>query len=272
MLDSSLITHAQRYPSPHPQINLFRISYKSEGLTVKGLLAIPKNSGKDMLPGFLYLRGGIKKVGMVRVPRIIQLASQGFVVMAPFYRGNEGGEGREDFCGEDRQDAFNAFEVLRSLSIVDHDQLHIFGFSRGGPMAFFTALKYPEACSVVIWGGVSDMALTYEERVDLRKMMKRVIGGTPSKVPEGYRTRSPVHYCEGLTVPLLLIHGCKDENVSITHSLVLKECLDPKGMVETWFYPQYTHHFPPQENRKITFAFCEWMKTRNKEKPELSPL
>lgn len=271
MLESSLITHAQRFPSPHPQITLFKISYISEGLTVKGLLAMPDS--EQPLPGFLYLRGGIKKVGMVRIPRIIQLASQGFVVFAPFYRGNEGGDGREDFCGEDRYDAYHAFELLKSLPSVERDNIHIFGFSRGGPMAFFTALKFPEARSLVIWGGVSDMELTYEERIDLRKMMKRVIGGTPAKNPEGYRTRSPRYYCDGLEVPLLLIHGSQDQNVGINHSLLLKECLEAAGQsVDTWFYPQYTHHFPPQENRKITFAFCEWMKTLNQQKPELSPL
>ena len=33
---------------------------------------------------------------------------------------------------------------------------------------------------MILWSGVSDLAQTYEERIDLRRMMKRVIGGTPS--------------------------------------------------------------------------------------------
>ena len=51
-------------------------------------------------------------------------------------------------------------------------------------MALWTAIECPTAASMVTWGGVSDMVLTYEERVDMRRMMKRVIGGTPTKYPE----------------------------------------------------------------------------------------
>lgn len=49
---------------------------------MKGLLAEP--AGEGFYDGFLYLRGGIKNVGMVRPGRIVQFAAQGFVVFAPF--------------------------------------------------------------------------------------------------------------------------------------------------------------------------------------------
>src|SRR3989337_496354 len=80
----------QRFPSPHPTIRLYVVTYLNDGLRIKGLAALPE--GKGPFPGFLYLRGGIKSVGMVRIARIIQFASQGFIVMAPYYRGNQGGE------------------------------------------------------------------------------------------------------------------------------------------------------------------------------------
>ena len=143
------------------------------------MLAEPKDG--EAYDGFLYLRGGIKNVGKVRPARIVQFASEGFIVFAPFYRGNQGGEGNEDFAGEDREDAFSAFELLESMERVK--KVHIFGFSRGGVMALLTAIQYPDEALLVTWGGVSDMFLTYEERNDLRRMMKRVIGGTPTKVP-----------------------------------------------------------------------------------------
>ena len=111
--------------------------------------------------------------------------------LLPFIEEIKGGEGHEDFAGEDREDAFSAFELLASMERVK--KVHIFGFSRGGVMALLTAIQYPEAASLVTWGGVSDMFLTYEERNDLRRMMKRVIGGTPTKVPEEYRFRTPLY-------------------------------------------------------------------------------
>ena len=102
MQDGTIISK-ERFPSPHPGIHLYSVTYLSQGLKVKGLLAEP-NDG-EVHDGFLYLRGGIKNVGKVRPARIVQFAAEGFIVFAPFYRGNQGGEGDEDFAGEDRYDA-----------------------------------------------------------------------------------------------------------------------------------------------------------------------
>lgn len=248
-----------KIPSPHPRISLYLITYLSAGLRVKGYLAVPDGKGK--LPGLLYLRGGIKNVGMVRVQRLIQWAAEGMIVLAPFYRGNKGGEGNEDFCGDDHEDAFTAFDLLESEPRVERESLHILGFSRGGVMALQTALARPQASSVTCWNGVSDMVLTYEERVDLRRMMKRVIGGTPNKYPERYRWRTPLHELADLQPRILLIHGEKDEHVSITHArLVEKACKQAGKEVATWYFPQYTHHFPPTEQRVILSEAAAWMK------------
>src|SRR4051812_4396842 len=103
-LDDGKILEIQRFPSPNPNVKLKVITYLSDGLRVKGMLAEPKLAG--IYDGFLYLRGGIKNVGKVRPSRIAQFAAEGFIVFAPYYRGNQGGEGNEDFAGDDREDAF----------------------------------------------------------------------------------------------------------------------------------------------------------------------
>jgi len=245
-----------KFPSPNPSIDLFLVTYFVDGLRVKGLLAVP-NDGKDY-DGFLYLRGGIKNVGKVRPGRIIQFASEGFVVFAPFYRGNQGGDGNEDFAGEDRNDAIAAFSLLRKLPFIK--DIHVFGFSRGGVMALFVGIYCP-VNSIVTWGGVSDMVLTYEERNDLRRMMKRVIGGTPSKCPKEYRDRTPLYQLEEIKAPTLIIHGERDNNVSVEHSYKLENGLKKLNKkVETWYFPEYTHYFPPEINRKVVTNLTKWMK------------
>lgn len=254
---TNLMLHKQRFPSPNPGIELSIVTYVSNGLKVKGLLAEPKDDQK--YDGFLYLRGGIKNVGKVRPSRIVQFASEGFIVFAPFYRGNQGGEGNEDFGGTDREDAFSAFQLLTELPRVK--KVHIFGFSRGGVMALFTAIQFPEAASLVTWGGVSDMSLTYEERKDLRRMMKRVIGGTPLKVKEQYDYRTPLYSVEQLEPPVLIIHGRKDRNVSVEHAYRLEQRLLEFGKkVESWYFERYTHYFPPAMNRQIVKDLTKWMK------------
>ncbi|MEW5070109.1 prolyl oligopeptidase family serine peptidase (plasmid) [Bacillus subtilis] len=257
-----MIVEKRRFPSPSQHVRLYTICYLSNGLRVKGLLAEPAEPGQ--YDGFLYLRGGIKSVGMVRPGRIIQFASQGFVAFAPFYRGNQGGEGNEDFAGEDREDAFSAFRLLQQHPNVKKDRIHIFGFSRGGIMGMLTAIEMGgQAASFVSWGGVSDMILTYEERQDLRRMMKRVIGGTPKKVPEEYQWRTPFDQVNKIQAPVLLIHGEKDQNVSIQHSYLFEEKLKQLHKpVETWYYSTFTHYFPPKENRRIVRQLTQWMKNR----------
>lgn len=261
MMKERPIIEKYRFPSPHPLIHLYSVTYFSQGYKVKGLLAEPVEQG--MYEGLLYLRGGIKNVGKVRPSRITQLASEGFVVFAPFYRGNQGGEGDEDIAGEDRYDAFSGFEILREHPKVKTGRIHIFGFSRGGVMALWTAIQYRDAASVVTWGGVSDVFLMYEEREDLRRMMKRVIGGSPWKMPELYRYRTPLYEIEKLHIPLLIIHGERDKNVSIEHAYQLGTMAKMFGkQVETWYFPTFAHHFPPRDNRKMVKEMMSWMKNR----------
>jgi dipeptidyl aminopeptidase/acylaminoacyl peptidase len=251
------IIEINRFPSPNPKVELKVITYMVNGLRVKGMLAEPQN--EVLCDGFLYLRGGIKNVGKVRPARIAQFAAEGFIVFAPFYRGNQGGEGNEDFAGEDREDAFAAFQLLQSLPRVR--KIHIFGFSRGGVMALLTGIQFPEAASVVTWGGVSDMFLTYMERKDLRRMMKRVIGGTPKKYPERYQERTPLYNLGKLTAPVLIIHGVKDDNVSVEHAYRLEKRLRSLNKpVECWYFKDFTHYFPPAINRKVVMDLAKWMK------------
>ncbi|MCY8033914.1 prolyl oligopeptidase family serine peptidase [Bacillus sonorensis] len=257
-----MLLEKTRFPSPNKQIRLFTVTYLSQGLKVKGLLAEPAAPGR--YDGFLYLRGGIKSVGMVRPGRIVQFAVQGFVVFAPYYRGNQGGEGNEDFAGDDREDAFAAFRFLQNHELVKDRRVHIFGFSRGGIMGILTAIQMKSAAaSFVSWGGVSDMVLTYRERKDLRRMMKRVIGGTPEKVPQAYARRTPFDKIARIEAPVLLIHGAKDQNVSIEHARRFeRELIKRNKPVETWYFHSFTHYFPPKENRRIVRELAQWMKSR----------
>jgi dipeptidyl aminopeptidase/acylaminoacyl peptidase len=263
MLDeyNGQIVEINRFPSPNPKVELKVITYISNGLRVKGMLAEPKST--DNCDGFLYLRGGIKNVGKVRPGRIAQFASEGFIVFAPYYRGNQGGEGNEDFAGDDREDAFAAYQLLQSLPGVRN--IHVFGFSRGGVMALLTGIQFPEAASIVTWGGVSDMSLTYMERKDLRRMMKRVIGGTPEKYPDRYQMRTPLYELEKLSAPVLIIHGVNDHNVSVEHAYRLERRLKSLNKsVESRYFEKCTHYFPPAINRKIVEDLTKWMKSQIK--------
>lgn len=257
-MENGTIKSKKHFPSPNPNVRLTEIVYWSEGLKVKGMLAEPKEPG--VYSGILYLRGGIQSIGMVRPARIAQFAAQGFVVFAPYYRGNRGGEGRDEFAGADRWDAVHAVDVLKKYS---NGKVHLLAFSRGGIMALWTVILRPDVTSLVTWAGVTDTVLTYKERPDMRRMMKRLYGGTPNTALAAYEERNPLLRIDETSAPMLIIHGLKDENVYPAQAFLLEEALKLNGQKhETWYFPEYTHFFPPAANRKTVRAICQWMREK----------
>jgi dipeptidyl aminopeptidase/acylaminoacyl peptidase len=263
MKSDGTIESSRPYPSPNPNILLNEVTYWSGGLKVKGLLAEPIKDGR--YEGIVYLRGGMQHIGMVRPSRIAQFASQGFVVFAPYYRGNRGGEGRDEFVGADRLDAVNAIDVLKQSPKTIADRIHLFAFSRGGIMALWTAIIRDDITSVVTWAGVSDVVFTYNERKDMRRMMKRVIGGTPNNMPEEYRDRTALFRINEIDAPVLIIHGMLDANVSYEQAVLLENALREHNKDhETWYFPEYTHFIPPVMNAQIVRDLCTWMRRQGK--------
>jgi len=259
MKANATIETRRLYPSPNPHIRLEEITYWSEGLKVKGLLAEPVENGR--YEGIIYLRGGIQGVGMVRPARIAQIAAQGFIVFAPYYRGNRGGEGKDEFAGDDRMDPVNAVDVLKQHAKVNADRIHLFAFSRGGIMALWTAILRDDITSVVTWAGVSDIVSTYKERKDMRRMMKRIIGGSPYSNPDAYRERAALFRINEVDAPVLIIHGMLDVNVPFKHALLLEDKLrEHRKLYETMYFPHYTHFIPALENIKVVHSLCLWMK------------
>lgn len=257
MKDNGSIEQIRKYPSPNPNIRLDEIIYWSDGLRVKGLLARPLKDG--CYDGMLYLRGGLQSIGMVRPARIAQFAAQGFVVFAPYYRGNRGGEGKDEFAGADRYDAVYGVDVLKQF--IRNEKVHVYGFSRGGLMALWTAIIRSDIASIVIWAGVSNAVTTYWQRVDMRRALKRIIGGTPNKVLESYEYRTPLSQVSEIDGSVLIIHGSQDQHVQIEHAYELEEYLLNTGKpYETWYSVDLPHHYPPKVNRQTVNQLCEWMK------------
>lgn len=253
-------------PSVQPGVSLYTVSYRSQEYRVKALLAVPAcapyeadQAERRGLPALLYCRGGIKGVGRVRPERISQLASFGYIVLAPHYRGSEGGEGRDEFGGADRHDVFAAYELLRQMPIVDSERISVFGFSRGGIMALFAAMECPGLLAAVVWGGVSDMFLTYEERVDLRRMLRRIVGH-PRKQEDAYRQRTPLFRVAEISCPVLIIHGTEDQNVSVEHAKRLAHALQKEGKThEIWLADGASHLFQGAEMETYTRRMFAWL-------------
>lgn len=243
--------------APAPGLSLHEMTYRSGNLHVKGYLLVPGDGGP--YPGLIYCRGGIGGFGMVRMNHAAALAAKGYAVFAPFYRGSASGEGIDKFGGDDRFDVYNAFKLMRSLpDVVTSAPIALAGFSRGAIMALLAARDCADAGPAAVWNGVSDLLLTYEERVDLRRMLKRVVGH-PRKNREAYEDRSPHLWADRIRKPVLIVHGTSDDNVGVAHSRLLADALERAGAkYKLELFEGLGHLFPPEAEARAIHAIDEW--------------
>lgn len=239
------------------QIKVYDIAYRSQGLVVHGCLVVP--AMPQPAPGLLYCRGGIGKVGLVRAERLAQFARLGYVVFAPYYRGTNGAEGRDGFGGDDLYDVLSAIKLLHALPETNDQPVSLFGFSRGAVMALAASRYCPLSGPVIVWGGVSDLWLTYEERVDLRRMLKRVVGH-PHKDHQAYAQRSPVCWVNEINSPVLIIHGTYDQQVGSEHASRLAYALSKTCLpFELHWFAGEGHRFAPKADYSALKLVNQWI-------------
>ena len=177
------------------------------------------------------------------------LLQQGYVVIAPDYRGSIG-YGRKwrqgvfgDVGGKDSADATQAATYLKTLSYVNPDRIGVWGLSYGG---FFTLLALVDApktfaCGVDV-AGVVDYRMYYEDPWHGSWTFGRL--RAPENDPKAYDVASPLSRMDRLERPLLILHGTSDVNVPYLHSVRLIDDLLKRGKsFEFMVYPGEFHYF-----------------------------
>jgi len=179
------------------------------------------------------------------------LLQQGYIVIAPDYRGSIG-YGRDwregvymDVGGKDAKDAWMAASYLKTLGYVDTDRVGVWGLSYGG---FFTLIAVTDQPKLFRAGvdvaGVVDYAMYYEDPYHGGWTASRI--GTPDQNPNVYANASPLSHVDRLERPLLVLHGTSDVNVPYLHSVRLIDELLKKGkgdLVSFMTYPGEFHYF-----------------------------
>lgn len=198
---------------------LEKITYQSDGLKVKGYISYPNDDSKKY-PCIVWCRGGIGNAGAIDKfsARGIfgQLASWGYCVFASQYRGNDGGEGQDEFGGEDLNDVLNLIPLADEISQANKNIWGIEGWSRGGMMTYLTLTRSDIFKAAVILGGISNLRCNSEEGRFMRKLYEQTMGKYgESNFNIKCESRSIVNFPEKLsrTTPLLIIHGNEDDRV-----------------------------------------------------------
>jgi len=205
------------------------MTYRSGGLRVKGFLARPRASGPH--PCILYNRGGNREFAAITpdtVARLLcRIASWGYVVAASQYRGNCGGEGREQFGGADVEDVLNLIPLLEREPGADASRIGMYAGSRGGMMSYLALARTDRVRAAVVRCGVSDLTDWREDRADMQQVFAELIPGFDPEDPRSLVERSAVYWAQRLckSTPLLLLQGTADWRVNPLSALRFAEAL-----------------------------------------------
>jgi dipeptidyl aminopeptidase/acylaminoacyl peptidase len=169
------------------------------------------------------------------IPFIREATAQGYVVIAPEYRGGIGyGEAfydALDYGGAEVDDVATAVDVLRSrYPIVDPARIGIIGWSHGGLITLLATFRNPTLFKAAVaivpvsnlfqrlaWKGVERQ----RQLIDPRNRF----GGSPAERPEIYKERSPLYGVDKLQIPLLVAVATNDDDVNIEESMQLVDAL-----------------------------------------------
>ena len=173
-------------------------------------------------PLVVFVHGGVHgSFDTVNAHIVRELIDQGYVIVAPEYRGSVGyGAGfynQIDYGGAEIDDTYAARNWAVENLPVDPKRVAIIGWSHGGYHALFNVFNWPDAYQVAYAGvPVSDLVqrMGYKSQ-SYRDIFAEFIGKQAVDNPLEYRIRSPVYHAQKLRTPLLVHTTTNDEDVNV---------------------------------------------------------
>ena len=177
-------------------VKTYEITYKSDDCSVLSYISIPEDCLKEKkaYPVIIYNRGGNRDFGTNNKDMLTSMAS-GFnkIVLASNYRGSLRSTGKDEFGGADVNDVIKLLDLCEKFEFADSNNMYMLGVSRGGMMTYMAAHRDSRIKKIAIVSGLADAFMSYDERDDMKPIMKELIGGTPTELPEEYKKRSGVY-------------------------------------------------------------------------------
>jgi dipeptidyl aminopeptidase/acylaminoacyl peptidase len=207
------------------KVSFYHITYLSDGLKVKGYLAIPKNAGK--YPCVIFNRGGNREFAAINDNSFLRLlgklAGAGYVIAASQYRGNAGGEGQEEFGGKDVNDVLNLIPLFANVTQADTSRIGMFGWSRGGMMTYMALTKTKRIKAAVIGSGLADLPMAIESRPEFDSLWAKIIPGFTTNKEQALHERSATYFADKMnkSTPILILQGTADWRVPTNQVLDL---------------------------------------------------
>ncbi|MGZ5036791.1 MAG: alpha/beta hydrolase family protein [Usitatibacter sp.] len=244
-----------------------------DGLEIPAYLTIPKDGPRKNLPLVMVIHGGpwVTGDGWHYNPEVQFLASRGYAVLQPNYRGTLR-YGWKHYASSFKQwgltmqdDITDGVKWAVEQGIADPKRVCIYGGSYGGYATMMGLAKTPELYKCGInYVGVTDLNLmlgatwsdfAYSDYI--RYSSKRLVGD-PDKDAEQLKATSPTQLASRIKAPVLMAYGGADVRVPIQHGTEMKSALESQGMMPIWIVASGEGHgFRSMENKVMFYGAME---------------
>jgi dipeptidyl aminopeptidase/acylaminoacyl peptidase len=212
---------------------------------------MPPNLKRDgSHPAVVDIHGGPPGQSRARFRRLLQtLASNGYVVISPNYRGSTGYDRAffranvMDLGGGDLADVNATAEWIARSGYVDARRIAAYGASYGGYMSLMALSKAPDnwAAGVAIVP-LTDFLTAYQSQAPWLRAFFRQIMGAPERNAALWRDRSPLHFAERIRAPVLMVAGANDPRCPPEQAQQIERAIRARGgVVELTIYEEQGH-------------------------------
>jgi dipeptidyl aminopeptidase/acylaminoacyl peptidase len=227
--------------------------------TISALAYVPNNIERDgKYPAIVYIHGGPAVQTVNSFNRFIQyIVNQGYVVIAPNYRGSTGygkqftDANRGDAGGGELRDVLDAAAWIAKSGFVDPKKRIVMGGSYGGYLSMMAVTQAPDmwAAGVPIVPFVNWATEIANEDPLLREYDLATMGD-PVKNKALYEDRSPINFVDRIKAPLLLLAGGNDPRCPKEEAQQVADAVKKRGgKVQLKIYENEGHGFARVENQ-----------------------
>lgn len=223
------------------------VSWKSDGLTIEGLLYLPPESAQHPVPLIVDVHGGPLGAfsdGYSALTNFI--VGHGWAVLQPNPRGSTGygdafaAANKNDLGGGDYRDIMSGVDAALKKFPINSEQLGLMGYSYGGEMAAFVEGKTNRFKGIVSGAPVIDQYSEYG--TEDSSWYDQWYFGKPWERSEDAWRQSPLAGVKNAKTPFLLLQGASDTTDPLGQAQEMYRALRQAGVpVQLVQYPRQNH-------------------------------